>query len=82
MGGYEYVRKDGSLKDHVLITLIMQEFRTYLRDSEIYGESVEAISNQYFNLDYDTGCQGRCDSIAEQLLWMDDIELFRGKPTE
>ena len=75
--GPNRVVADGRLKDEVLIALIIQEFRNYRGLPKTYGESLEAVSNQYHNHSYLYGCKGSCDTIAEQLNWMQDIQAFR-----
>ena len=75
--GTDWLELDGRIKDEVLIALIIQEFRTYDPGTKPYEESLEAVSNQYHNSSYLYGCQGSCDTIAEQLNWMQDIQAFR-----
>jgi hypothetical protein len=77
--GNKYVDAHGKINDVALIALIIQEFANMRHNRDVFGESLEAVSNQYFsmNIDYEYGCYGNCDSIREQVDWMQDIQMLR-----
>ncbi len=88
--GEEWLEPDGRLRDDVLIALIMMEFSIYKGIAggyNAYLESKEALANQYHVLNANaghpapvtiySGCQSSCDTMAEQVKWMSEIEALR-----
>jgi RHS repeat-associated protein len=77
--GDEYLQQNGKIKDQALLAiLIFVEFSNTRGDDEVYGETKEALSNQYHSTrgDQETPCKGTC-SLVEQLIWLKGKQGFR-----
>jgi hypothetical protein len=84
--GLKYVSADGKINDQVLLAIIIRaEFNTVkeLGGADLWGESLEALSNQYYSTqgDAQTPCKGGCSLIA-QLTWLQTLQGFRDVSVE
>ena len=78
--GVEFLSLKGKIDDEAFLNLIAREFASInLNDphqKDVYYESIEALSNQYYYQNYSRGCKGNC-TLSEQLTWMEDIQFLR-----
>lgn len=69
----DVMERNGSINDDAFLAMIISsEFSIIPRELDAFGETKEALSRQYFGY----GCQGKCDSLEEQLKWADNFAGF------